>query len=599
MDFPNFRLCIVAIVTFAASALGQTVVNVDTNWLPITDAERASKAPVVEPGAGAEAIFWRVHVLDDVLDGRELQRILYHYVRLKIFNEEGKTKVATIDIPFSERESILDIAGRTVKPDGTELELKKNAIYERDRVRVGGFRIKVKSFAMPGVEPGSIVEYRWKEIRHDPSSLYMRLQFQLEYPAQRITYYIRPLPSRYTAYRMAVWPFNCKPSPLKLENNDFNSTSLEGVPAFREEPMMPGEANVRPWVLVLYTDGKRRDPDNYWNDIGKNTYNDYLKPALKVNDDIKQAAAKAIEGTTTDDQKVVALIRYIRSNMRDLYGTQVTEAERAKILKDVMSKDRFRTSADVFKSGIGDANELNTLFAAMASQVGLDARPALVADRDDMIFDPRLAERYFLRNIDMAVNISSNWKLYDIAARRLPSSMISWREEGMKALLSDSKKPVFIDSPLSPPTASRSVRTAKFALDEDGNLEGDIDEAFSGHTAYFRRLELGQDTDAKRIEHVKEKITKLFSEAELSDLRLENVDDAEKALSLHYHVKIVGYAQRTGKRLLLQPLFFQRGDSPLFTASERRYPVAFPYAWNEHDTVSITLPAGFSLDNAD
>ena len=583
----------------AVSAFGQSGLGIDSSWLPVSGAERELKAPLVEPDAGVEAIFWRVHVLDDVLGGRELQRVLYHYVRLKIFNEQGKTKVATIDIPFSERESIMDVAGRTIKADGTELELKKASIFERDRVRVGGFRFKVKSFAMPGVEPGSIVEYRWREIRHDPNSLYMRLQFQLEYPAQKITYFVRPLPSRYTTYRMAVWPFNCKPSPLKLENNDFNSISLENVSAFREEPMMPGEPNVRPWVLVLYTDGKRREPDTYWNDIGKNTYNDYLKPALKVNDEIKQAAAKATAGATTDEQKVIALIRYIRANMRDLYSPQVTEAERAKIVKDLMSKDRFRTSAEVFKSGIGEASELNTLFAAMASQVGLDARPAMLADRDDMVFHPSMTDRYFLRNIDMAVNIGGNWKLYDISARRLPPGMLSWREEGMKVLLSDSKKPFFIDSPLSPPSASRSVRSAKLTLDEDGNIEGDIEEAFSGHAAYFRRLELGHETDAKKQESLKERIAKVFSEAEVSDLRLENADDAEKALAVHYHVKISGYAQHTGKRLLLQPLFFQRGATPLFASSERRYPVVFPYAWNEHDVVTIALPAGYSLDNAD
>src|ERR1039458_4440769 len=36
----------------------------NTFWLPITDADRAMNAPVVEKDAGVEALFWRVAVLD-------------------------------------------------------------------------------------------------------------------------------------------------------------------------------------------------------------------------------------------------------------------------------------------------------------------------------------------------------------------------------------------------------------------------------------------------------------------------------------------------------------------------------------------------------
>ena len=37
----------------------------------------------------------------------------------------------------------------------------------------------------------------------------------------------------------------------------------------------------------------------------------------------------------------------------------------------------------------------------------------------------------------------------------------------------------------------------------------------------------------------------------------------------------------------------------MFSASQRKYPVYFPYAWQEQDSVTIEVPAGFALDNAD
>jgi hypothetical protein len=62
---------------------------------------------------------------------------------------------------------------------------------------------------------------------------------------------------------------------------------------------------------------------------------------------------------------------------------------------------------------------------------------------------------------------------------------------------------------------------------------------------------------------------------------------------------MTGFAQRTGKRLLVQPFFFQRGTAPMFSAGDRKYPIYFPYAWQEHDSVTFELPPGYALDNAE
>jgi hypothetical protein len=90
-----------------------------------------------------------------------------------------------------------------------------------------------------------------------------------------------------------------------------------------------------------------------------------------------------------------------------------------------------------------------------------------------------------------------------------------------------------------------------------------------------------------------------MSTAELTDVKIENVTDPIKPFVYDYHVRVPGYAQRTGKRIFLQPAFFEHGVSPLFSSSERRYPIYFHYPWSEDDEVSIELPDGYALDNAD
>jgi hypothetical protein len=90
-----------------------------------------------------------------------------------------------------------------------------------------------------------------------------------------------------------------------------------------------------------------------------------------------------------------------------------------------------------------------------------------------------------------------------------------------------------------------------------------------------------------------------MSTAELSNISIQNVTDPAKPFVYEYHIRVPGYAQRTGKRLFLQPAFFEHGTGPIFSASGRIHPVYFHHPWSEQDEVVIDLPAGYNLDNAD
>ncbi len=107
------------------------------------------------------------------------------------------------------------------------------------------------------------------------------------------------------------------------------------------------------------------------------------------------------------------------------------------------------------------------------------------------------------------------------------------------------------------------------------------------------------DSPAQREETLREGIKSRMSTAELTNITIENVTDPIKPYTRSYHVRVPGYAQRTGKRLFLQPAFFQYGLRPLFPTSARKHSIYFSYPWSEEDEVTIDLPAGFSLDNAD
>ena len=568
----------------------------DKDWKPVDPAEIALTAPVVEKDADAEVLLWEVKVADEA-EGYEPRTVLRHYVRIKVYNERGRESQSKVDIlapKVGGREiKISDIAGRTVKPDGSIVELKKEDIFERTVVKTSGLKVKAKSFAMPAVEPGSIIEYRWREVRGDSISMYDRLDFAREIPVVHVKYYIKPISLPGFPYGMRAQTFNGSNTPFQKEKDGYYSTTMSRIPAFREEPHMPPEYSVRPWMLIYYTEDHKLDPARFWKEYGKRVY-ESAKSEMKVGDDVKRKAAELVAGAATDEEKIASLFDFCRTQIKNVYedSNGMTAAERQKAKEN-------KSPADTLKRGVGTGRDIDMLFAALAVAAGFEARVANLADRGDTFFDPSFADDYFIRTYDIAVKVDGQWKFYDPASTYVPFGMLRWQEEGQQALLSDPKEPTFVITPLSGPEKSLEKRTGKFRLAEDGTLEGDVRIEYTGHLAATYKELNDDDSPAEREEALKERFKSRFGAVELTDIKVENANDPVKPFAYSFRVRVPSYAQRTGKRLFFQPAFFQKGLAPIFPTAGRRHAVYFHYAWSEEDYVEIGLPEGFALDNAE
>ncbi len=146
---------------------------------------------------------------------------------------------------------------------------------------------------------------------------------------------------------------------------------------------------------------------------------------------------------------------------------------------------------------------------------------------------------------------------------------------------------------------SKIQRRAKLKLTEDGTLEGEVRVEYSGHSAIGRKEALDAMSESEREADLKDDLKDQMSAAEITNVKIENVTDHVKPLIYSYNVRVPGYAQRTGKRLFIQPAFFQYGLKPLFASASRKHAIYFHYPWSEDDQVHIEVPAGYALDNAD
>jgi hypothetical protein len=590
-------VCLLLLAFVSAATLARS--GGDKDWKPVDPEQLKMTAPVVEKDADAEALFWEVKVADEA-DGGEPRTVLQHYIRIKIFNDRGRESQSKVDIyapKVGGREiKISDIEGRTIKPDGTIVELKKEDIFERTVVKGNGVKVKAKSFAMPAVEPGAIIEYRWREVRGDSLSHYDQLDFSRDIPVEVVKYYIKPITGPYWPYGMRAMNFHCQPPPFQKEKDGYYSTSLTNVPAFREEPYMPPGNSVRPWMLIYYTEDNKLSGPQFWSQYGREVY-DAHKAAMKVGDEIKRAAAEATAGATTDEEKLDKIFDYVRAKVKN-----VGDVTSGFTSEEVGKMKESKSPADTLKRGAGNWHEIDMLFAAMSTAAGFDARVAKVGDRAEDFFDPSFADSYFLNyrgTEDIAVKVGGQWRFYDPGTTYVTRGMLRWQEEGQQALVSDPKEPQFVQTPLSDPGKSVERRTGNFKLSEDGTLEGDVRVEYTGHFSVDMKNRNDQDSPAEREENLKNSYKQRFGAAEVTEVKIENVTDPEKPYAYTLHIRVPGYAERTGKRLFLLPAFFQRNVAALFPTAERRNNVYFHFPWSEEDHVEIALPEGFALDNPD
>ena len=575
---------LVGLFIFVVSAVCSLTVSAqDKDWREVTPAELQMKTSKVEPDADAEAIFWEVRVDD----GSE-NLVMKHYVRVKIFNERGREKYSKVDIPFVKGSKVKNVSARVIKPDGTIVELAKTDVFEREIAKTDKIKVKAKSFAVPSIEPGVIVEYRYQEVFPYSSANNMRMVFQHDIPIETISYYFKPADSgRYL-------PFNMGDNKFIKDKNGFYRATMENVPAIKSEPRMPPEDEVRSWLLLYYTDDLKGDASDFWSRAGGYIVRTWeIKDTLKPGKDLKAAASGITAGAASPDDQMAKLFDFCKTRIKNInFDTTLTDEQKEEIKPN-------KSTGDTYKKLQGKSTDINELFASLATAAGFEARLAFGGDRSEMFFNPNQSHVSFIHFTGVAVKVNGNWQYYDPGSLFVPYGMMSWMEEDTSVLLLGYKDYITTKTPLSEPDKSMAKRTGKFKLSEDGTLEGTVKIEYNGHFSNLYKTENYSKSANQREENLKDEIKKQMSTAEISDIVIENVSEPEKPFIYEFKVRVPNYAQKTGKRLFLQPGFFEYGKEPEFSTATRKYDIYFSYPWAETDSVEIELPKNFTLDSAD
>jgi hypothetical protein len=587
------------LLAFVCSLCVTPALAVGDEWRPVEPAELALKASTVEKDADAEAIFWEVRIDDSSDEDLAMQ----HYVRVKIFTERGREKYSKFDIAFTKGMKIKDIAARVIKADGSIVEIRKEDVFEREIVRANGLKVRAKSFAIPSLEPGVIVEYRYREVISDAGASGMRLKFQRDIPVQTLTYYYKPYNKRAPNYQS----FNFDDTKFIEDKKGFWVATRKDVPAIKEEPRMPPEDQVVPWMLlqgvglnitqasIFSVTFTIKDPNNqaaYWASVANEK--SYLAKFInKPDKEIAKVAKEVTDSGSTQEEKLKKLYEFCQTQIKNTsFDPSLTDEQRKKLPQN-------KSAADVLKNKTASSQFVDLLFGAMANSLGYETRIAFSGDRSKMFFEPKMTNEAFIHPAAIAVKVGDGWKFYNPGVSFLPHGMLLWNEEDVWALLVGEKNYLWVTTPFSDVNKSIARRTGKFKLLEDGTLEGSVRIEYTGQSGLIQKLDSYDNSESKREEDLREDVKRRMSTAELSEVKIENVTDPNKPLVYAYNIRVPGYAQRTGKRLFFQPAFFSHGAGAMFPAASRKHDVYFQYPWSEEDHITIELPKGFAPDNAE
>lgn len=576
-------------LSLAILAVISSVPVLALDWSPLDPADLALKQSRTDPNADAEALFREVRVLNEQHGAGYPRNLLTEYVRLKIFTDRG-LKYGDIQIPYFKDETVYDIQGRTIHPDGSIVALGKDSIFDKV-IEKRGFKVKVISFAMPAVQAGSIIEYRFTTNEGEHSFRYRQLEVQSLYPVDRVTFYIKALPTSYGYPPMRLMSFGCQPERGEPTRDGFDTVTVRNVPAFHEEPYSPPEYSAKQWILIYYEDNSKTGKEKYWTALGKDRFRQYTE-AVKVNGEVKQIAAELTTGVTSDADKLDKILAYCRKDIKDVRGDTITTAEMEKAKAN-------KTSVDTIKRKEGDATDITYAFIALAQAAGFDARRADLSDRATFLFGPSMQAGYFLNAFDAAVKVGGSWKFYDVANQAVPGGTLRWQEQGVFALVLDPKEPEIVTTPMLTAQESSASRLATFKVSEEGVLEGDVRQILSGNQAIEWRERNRNTNDTQREEAIKDHLKQRFADFDVTNIEVTADPNPALPVGITYHLLVRTYAQRTGKRLFVQPSYFAFGLNSRFPEATRYNDVYFEYPWSESDSVDITLPPGFELDHGD
>ncbi len=580
---PRLFLAICAVLFVLVLPLVRTTPAED-EWPPISQEELAMKDNPASPGAPAIILYREVTTNDAEFYETDYQRI-------KIFTEEGK-KYGDIEIPFVQGASdVKDIRARTVRANGSVANFKGKT-SEKLIEKASGLKVLAKTFSLPDVQPGCIIEYKYR-MQYDPQRLYptqwtvqeglftRRVRFT-NYPYQGAT---APA-SFYRTFGLAPnqVPQKQKDGSLRLE--------LENIPAFEEEAYMPPAVELKSRIEFFYSEHAQESPQDFWKRTGKEQ-NEQVDRFTNKREAIQQVVAQTTGPSDSPEAKLRKL--YARAQqVRNLdYENDKTQKEEKR--QNLKTNDSVE---DVIQRGVGSGRDIDCLFLALAREAGFEADEVQVAPRNEGFFHPELQDARQLRADVVLVHMNGQDLYLDPACKFCPYGLLPWYKTGVQGIRLTKQGGMLVTT-VAPRSADAVLdRRADLSLDDEGTLVGKLEVNFRGQRAIAWREDIRDDDETGRKKSITDEVKGWLPAG--SSFELTNItgwEGSEESLHAEGMVRIPGMGVVGGHRIRLPVGIFDLSQKSPFQRPDRTYAVYFHYPYQKMDDLKIKLPHGYRIES--
>ena len=592
MRIGSRRLRLLTSLILACCSSSVAICQIPDTWQPIPKEDLALKDNPADPGSAAMILERQTYTDDE-------KRLQTEWIRIKVFTERGKD-YADIQIPYLARStSIEGIRGRTVRADGTVIPFNGTA-FDTVLVKYKRFRYDAKTFTLPGVDAGSIIEYaytiRWKDklpdyVRNPSKYLFQEgwtvssttWTMQRELFTRHAVFILRPVKNGHLAWsgvRLEQGPSSQPDGTVKLE--------MANISALEQEDFMPPESMLTSRVRLYYQGGY---VGNYWRDWGQ-TRAQMAEKYLEKTKFLEREAnlvAPPSEAPESRLRKLYARAQQIRNIS---YENKTDQEWKSEHLAD------NKNAEDAYRHGYGNGNEINLVFTALARAAGFDVSIVELASRESGLFDEQLLDDAEFNAMVVQVRLNGKKFYLDPATRYCPYGFLPWIETNTGGVRWDKLGGETVHVPDDDESSSLE-RTAELELRPDGMLEGNVEARFTRHEAMMLRWS-GMDADETgRKKLVEEKVKTWLPPGTAIEIKSMGAwEDAEQPLRIQLHFHAPHFGVLSAKRMLLPMSVFQTNNETLLPQAYRRDPVYFSIGSIGFDKVTISLPHGYRVEAA-
>jgi regulator of replication initiation timing len=555
---------------------------------PVSPDEIKMTSEPLAPGAPAIILYRQVDRDDNGHTSHE-----DNYIRIKVLTDEGR-KHADVEIPFLKgSQSVVNVKARTIRPDGSIADFG-GQVFEKYLVKGKGIKYLAKTFTLPDVQVGSIIEYSFTVDLGEYMIFDSHWILSDELFTKKAQFSLKPYKGTYVPYSLR-WSWHRLPPDVAPKEGPDHIVRMEArdIPAFQTEDYMPPPNELRSRVDFIYEEGlAEKDQDSFWKKYGKQR-NGQLESFIGKRKAMEEAVAQIVSPNDSQDVK----LRKIYDRVQQIRNTSYEPRKTAQEQKREKEKP-VENVEEIWKRGYGDGFHLTWLFLGLVRAAGFEAYGCWVSSRGAYFFDPVTMQSSKLNANAVLIKLNGKDIYLDPGAAFTPFGLLTWYETGVAGLRLDKDGGTWIQTTLPQASESRIERVGKLKLSDTGDLEGTLTVTYIGLEAMYHRMGERNEDEVARKKSLEERVTSQIAMA--AEAELTNKPDwtsSETPLVAEFHLKIPGYASNAGKRVVLPAAIFTVAEKGIFEHANRVHPIYFEYPYEKADDVTIELPPGWQVSS--